>query len=136
MKNNKWLKKNKQQKDFKEDFEQFLRDLEDDPEMRSTINLYKDKKAIDELEQKLRGMTINEKTDELKKMGKLENKKKVVRAKRKTEKGKELKKEKEEQDELTKKLLEATKEDDESDFEEDFPAVQLGELMDNLKIEE
>jgi nonsense-mediated mRNA decay protein 3 len=135
-KHNRNKKKKKLEKEFQDDFEDFLKDLEEDPEMRGTVNMYKDKKTINELEQKLSSMTLDDKAKEIGTMRKLIKKKKSVKVKRSTDKGKELQAEKEESDLMTKKLLTAIKEDDESDFEEDFPAVQLGELMDNLKLDD
>lgn len=134
-KNNKKLRKKKLEQDFREDFEQFLQDLEEDPEMRSTINMYKDQKAIDDLEGKLNSLSLNDKTKEIHEINKLIKKKKILKVKRKTKKGEELKKQNEENDAKTKMLMKAIKEDDESDLEEDFPAIQLNELMDNLKID-
>lgn len=127
-------KKNKVEHDQKQELEEFLRDLEEDPELRSTINIYKDKKVMDELETKLAGLNLSEKAQEIGDMSKLIKKKKIVKAKRKTEKGKELKQEKDENDTKTKMYLKGIKDDDESDVEEDFPAVNLNELMDNLKL--
>ena len=42
------------------DYEYFLRDLEDDPEYRSNVNLYKNDDAIAELEAEMGALTINE----------------------------------------------------------------------------
>lgn len=135
-KNNRNLKKRKIEKDYQDDFEQFLRDLEDDPDMRSTINMYKDKKAIDDLEAKLNTMTLGEKASELGNLNKLIKQKKKMQVKRKTEKGKQLQEEKKQNEIKTQMILKAIKEDDESDLEDDFPVVQLNELMDNLNIED
>lgn len=46
--------------DFKndKDYELFLRDLEEDPELRANINLYKDDDIIAQLEAKMGGMTL------------------------------------------------------------------------------
>jgi nonsense-mediated mRNA decay protein 3 len=129
-------KHTKTEYDNQKEFEEFLRDLEEDPELRTAVNLYKDKKVIDELEAKLASMSLGDKAKEISDMGKLIKKKKVVKAKRKTEKGEEMMKEKEENDTKTRLYIAATKDDDESDVEEDFPAVNLSELMNNLKLDE
>ena len=129
-------KKQKNEYDEQKEFEEFLRDLEEDPEMRSSINMYKDNKTITELETKLAGMTLGEKAQEISNINKLVKKKKIVKAKRKTEKGKELQKENLENDSKTKQYVAATRDDDESEYEDDFPAVNISELMNNLKIDE
>lgn len=135
-KNKKSKKKNKQEIDHEREFEEFLREIEEDPELRSTINMYKDKKNIDELEAKLASMNLGDKTKDIAKMTTHMTKKKVVKVKRKTQKGKEMQQKKEEDDTKTNLYIAATKEDDESDVEEDFPAVKLSELMDNLNLGE
>jgi nonsense-mediated mRNA decay protein 3 len=135
-KKKKGKKKTKGEHDDNKEFEEFLQDLEEDPELRSSINMYKDKKVIEELESKLSGLSLGDKASEIATMGKIEKKKKIVKAKRKTEKGEKMRKEKEEYDTKTKMYVVATKDEEESDFEDDFPAVNLAELMDNLKIED
>lgn len=127
--------KNKTEYDQQKEYEEFLRDLEEDPEYRSAINIYKDKKVMDELEQKLANMGLDDKAKEISKMAKNENRK-LVKAKRNTQKAKDLQKEKIDNDAKTKQYLAAIKDDDESDVEEDFPAVNLVELIDNLKLED
>ena len=135
-------KKGKTKKGKKDDhndeaeFEEFLRDLEEDPELRQNINIYKNKKVMDDLEDKLSKMNLKDKAQEINDMTKEVNKKVKVKAVRKTEKGKQLMKEKEENEAKSKMMIKAIADDDESDLEEDFPAVQLNELMDNLKIDE
>ena len=48
--------------DFKneKDYELFLRDLEDDPELRANVNLYKDDDVISKLIAQTNKMTLNE----------------------------------------------------------------------------
>jgi len=135
-------KKSKSKKHAKTDmkneqeYEEFLRDLEEDPELRANINIYKNEKVMNELEAKMSNMDLKDKTQAIKDMTKEMNKKKILQAKRKTAKGKQLKQEKEEAEKKAKLLIQATVDENESDLEEDFPAVQLNELMDNLKLEE
>ena len=135
-KRSKSKKNKKNDKNDEAEFEDFLRDLEEDPELRQNINIYKNKKVMDELEEKMHKMNLQEKTQDIKDMTKGVNKKVKVKAIRKTDKGKQLMKEKEENEEKKKMMIKAIGDDDESDLEEDFPAVQLNELMDNLKLEE
>jgi len=44
-----------------EEFNEFLQDIEEDPEMRANINLYKDEAVIAELEKRLAGLDLDEK---------------------------------------------------------------------------
>lgn len=44
------------------DYNTFLEDIEEDPEMRQNINLYKDDNILEALEKQLGGLTINEET--------------------------------------------------------------------------
>ena len=54
-------KDQRQQEDREQaDYNEFLQDIEEDPEMRANINLYKDEDVINELEAQLAGMSINE----------------------------------------------------------------------------
>jgi nonsense-mediated mRNA decay protein 3 len=81
----------------KEDYEEFLRDIEEDPEIRAQVNLYKDDEAINEIEKQLQGLMLDEKKETKKektdvvKVGGQERK--IVKATRKTEKGKQLQEE-------------------------------------------
>ena len=45
---------------MRQDYDDFLQDIEEDPEMRQNINLYKDQDVIDELEKQLAGMSLSE----------------------------------------------------------------------------
>jgi nonsense-mediated mRNA decay protein 3 len=53
-----------EKKDIKagRDYELFLRDLEDDPELRANVNLYKDDDIMAELEAKMQKMGLDEAT--------------------------------------------------------------------------
>lgn len=44
------------------DYELFLRDLEDDPELRANVNLYRDDDIMAELESKMNKMGLDEET--------------------------------------------------------------------------
>jgi nonsense-mediated mRNA decay protein 3 len=44
-----------------DEFNEFLQDIEEDPEMRANINLYKDEAVIAELEKRLAGLDLDEK---------------------------------------------------------------------------
>ena len=135
-KSKKSKKKSKLDQDHEREFEEFLQEIEEDPELRSTMNLYKDKLVMDELEMKLANMGLEEKTKEISETNKLVKKKKIVKAKRKTEKGQKLQQETQFNDKKTKQLMKAIKDEDESDVEEDFPAVNIAEMMDNLNLED
>jgi len=68
-KSKKALKKEaRQDRDIKKDkdYEYFLRDLEDDPEMRATVNLYKDDDVIGALEAQIGSLSLNDKTQTMK----------------------------------------------------------------------
>ena len=43
-----------------QDYNDFLQDIEEDPEMRANINLFKDQDVIDQLEAQLNAMSISE----------------------------------------------------------------------------
>ena len=55
------MKKDKDVKKTK-DYELFLQDLEDDPELRANVNLYKDDDIIGQLEAQISNMTLDEKS--------------------------------------------------------------------------
>ena len=53
-------KKNKEGKTSKDvDMDHFMQDIEENPDMREHINLYKDSKVIDELEKQLSGLNLD-----------------------------------------------------------------------------
>lgn len=62
----------------KKDMDLFLQDIEEEPELRQHMNLYKDEDVIKQLEAQIGGMTLEDK-----------DQKPIKIAKRKTEKGKE-----------------------------------------------
>jgi len=143
------------------DYNTFLQDIEEDPEMRANINLYKDEDVINSLTKQLSGLTVAPKAPEA--VGKSPadaaldagqavvggQARKVVKAKRSTTEGQAEKRRaealrKKDADlfkaSITKKkaLAAAGDEDDsdwEEDVEEDFPHVKLAELLDGLTLE-
>lgn len=60
-------KADRQDKTKDKDYELFLRDLEDDPEMRQNVNLYKDEDVIARLERQVAGMSLNDEQSKLSK---------------------------------------------------------------------
>lgn len=48
------------QQRYEKDYQMFLQDIEEDPEMRQQIDLYRNDDVINELEKKLAGMNIEE----------------------------------------------------------------------------
>lgn len=131
------------------DYEYFLRDLEDDPELRANVNLYKDDDIMAELEAKVAKMGIHdEETSNYKKeLNKGEvnvgGQKRIVKsAVRKTAIGKARAHQEEKarlHSEAVFKASLKTKEDvdDASSWEsveEDAPAIKLEELLSNMRI--
>jgi nonsense-mediated mRNA decay protein 3 len=49
---------------YEKDYQMFLQDIEEDPEMRGQIDLFKNEDVINELEKKLAGMNLNKEIDE------------------------------------------------------------------------
>lgn len=134
-----------------------MQDIEEDPEMRQNIMLFKDEEVIDELEKQLAGLTLDDKTPTAKsplqdaqEKGSVQvgtEQRKVVTADRKTKQGQVNAKLAEEKRRKNKELFRATLKkqtegaaddsdegDEWEDIEEDFPHVKLEELMENLKI--
>lgn len=134
---NKKMQKKQDKADLKndKDYEYFLQDLEDDPELRANVNLYKDDDVIAQLEAQIGNLKI---TDEpIKADGRV-----VKTATRKTAAGKEKQIESAAERAKNKAILKASiaKKDDEEgsgweSVEEDAPAIQLTELLGNMKIE-
>ena len=135
-----------------------MNDIEEDPELRANINLYKvsflslnfskNESVIDELEKQLAGLKI-ETEPKKSPIGEALDKgsatiagqeRKLVKAARKTTKGKQNSEVSESQRIKDKELFKATlKKDDDSDWEsveEDFPHVKLEELLANLKLDD
>lgn len=124
-----------------------MRDLEDDPELRANVNLYKDDDIMAELEEKIAGMNLED-TSKVKKD--LDNGKSnvggeertVKSAVRKTAIGKakayQMEKERIKSEAVYKASLRMREEQDDEDswesVEEDAPAIKLEELLGNLKI--
>ena len=138
----------------------FMQDIEEDPEMRANINLYKDEDVINSLEKQLGGLSLapteaigKSPADAAIDAGKAVvggQARKVVKAKRSTA---ESQAENRRQEALRKKDADLFKAsiaqrkgaapadggDDDSDWEEeveeDFPHVKLSELLDGLTLE-
>lgn len=123
----------------------FLQDIEEDPEMRQQIDLYRNDDVINELEKKLAGMNLEEsKKSQVQaaidtgkgKVGKDERK--IVKGARKTDQGRQKHAESEEARKREEALIKATlkekgeKDDDDEDgwdsVEEDFPHIKLDDL--------
>ena len=118
------------------DYEYFLQDLEDDPELRGTVNLYKDDDVIAQLEKQIGNMKLE---DAPVKYGDRE----IKTASRKTDAGKEKQVESAQERAKNKAMLKASiakkgEQDSEGSgwesVEEDAPSIQLAELLGNMKI--
>ena len=131
-KKNKKLEKQDHKND--KDYEYFLQDLEDDPELRANVNLYKDDDVIKQLEAQIGNLKLDDEPA---------NGREIKKAVRKTEKGKEMAEETAEERAKNKAIIKASiakkEEDGEGSgwesVEEDAPAIQLTELLGNMKIE-
>eukprot|EP00826_Nyctotherus_ovalis_P015626 TRINITY_DN1445_c0_g2_i2.p1 TRINITY_DN1445_c0_g2~~TRINITY_DN1445_c0_g2_i2.p1 ORF type:complete len:570 (+),score=180.44 TRINITY_DN1445_c0_g2_i2:177-1886(+) len=100
------------------DYEEFLEELEENPELRSKIDLYRDEKAIEELAHKMQALHVEEEK---------EPRAKPADTVKRPRKAKKPKKEE-------RKPKEA-KAADEDDWEDDDPAaVKLSELLSELTI--
>ena len=148
------------------DYNDFLRDIEEDPEMRANINMYRDDDVINQLESQMGALTLKESAPAavekspndaalskgVVKVGVKERK--IVKAKRSTEKAKIEQKRQEairkKDNELFKasfnqkkqsnqgEAAEVDDDEDDSDWEdveEDYPGVKLSELLDGLTLE-
>jgi hypothetical protein len=131
---------------LEKDYQMFLQDIEEDPELRQQIDLYRNDDVINELEKKLAGMNLEEqKKSQIQsaidsgkgKVGKDERK--IVKGARKTEEGRLKHAESEESRKREEALIKATmrekgeKGEDEDDdgwdsVEEDFPHIKLDDL--------
>lgn len=152
----------KEQRNFEEreqaDYNEFLQDIEEDPEMRANINLYKDEDVIAQLEAQLGGLSLTNEPSTT--SGKSPNDvalekgqavvggqtRKVVKAKRSTE---ESQLEQKRQQQIRKRdtdIFKATlkkkgevagdeEDSDWEDVEEDYPGVKLSELLDGLTLD-
>lgn len=117
------------------DYEYFLQDLEDDPELRANVNLYKDDDVIAQLEKQIGNLKLE---DAPVKFGDRD----IKTAPRKTAAGKEKQVESAAERAKNKAILKASiakrAEDAEGSgwesVEEDAPSIQLTELLGNMKI--
>ena len=128
---------------YEKDYQMFIQDIEEDPEMRGQIDLFKNEEVINELEKKLANMGINEDKSQVQSAldkGKVKvgaDERKVVKAVRKTDEGRQKHAESEEsrkkEEALIKATLKAKQENDSDDegwesVEEDYPHIKLDDL--------
>ena len=146
----KQLKKQQKQEDKIDikkgkDYEQFLQDIEEDPELRANINLYKNDDIIAQLNEKIGKMSLDE-SSQLKKdleAGK-KGDRQVKAGVRKTAIGKaaahQTEKQRQQSEAIYKANLkgkdECSSEGDWESVEEDAPVIRLEELLGNMKIGE
>lgn len=118
----------------------FIQDIEDEPELRHQIDLFRNDDVIKQLESKLAGMNLEEekqkaegKVKEEKKTTK--DKRKVATAVRKTKEGQKKQSEnqasKRKNDLLIKATMKDKQDDNDSDWEsaeEDYQHIQIDEL--------
>jgi hypothetical protein len=147
----------KQEKDIKKhkDYELFLQDIEDDPDFRANVNLYKDDDVIGQLEAQIGNMNLDDTKESslktvLDKGIKLTagEERPVKKAVRKTAIGKAIQHQSEKQRQKSEMISKANmksnnemklNKDDESDWEsaeEDAPTIKLEDLLNNLKIDD
>jgi hypothetical protein len=129
---------------YQKDYAMFIQDIEEDPELRQQIDLYRNDEVINELEKKLAGMTIEEKSavaktlDSGKKTVGTEERK-VVKGTRKTHEGRQRQAESEEIRRKEEALIKASLKqksgaaedcdsEDDGSIEEDFPHIKMDEL--------
>ena len=138
------------------DYNEFLQEIEEDPELRANINLYRDDDVINQLEQQLNSLSLTEgkpglsPSDVALQKGSVEvdgQTRKVVKAKRTSAESmreqKKLEAQRKRDAEIFKASLKPKKpvaaaDDDDSDWEsveEDYPGVKLSELLDGLTLE-
>lgn len=126
----------------------FIQDIEEDPELRGQIDLYKNEDVIGQLEKKLAGMNLTAEEAKVSAVqagldrGKAKvggEERTVTKAVRKTKEGRERQAESEETRKREEALIQATlkqKNKDESDeegwesVEEDYPHIKLDDLKD------
>ena len=135
------------QQRYEKDYQMFLQDIEEDPELRGQIDLYRNEDVINELEKKLAGINLEEsKKSQIQTAidsGKSKvsgEQRKIVKGNRKTDEGRQKHAESEESRRKEEALIKATlkeknekgEDDDEGwdSVEEDFPHVKLDELKD------
>lgn len=125
----------------KKDYDLFLQDLEEDPEFRQQVNLYRDNDIMKDLEAKIGAMTLDDEKPS-------KSERVMKKAKRKTEQGKASAEKAEEVRKKNKLIMKANlkeKKDDVNDedndydsdwesIEDDAPVVKLEELLANMHI--
>ena len=115
------------------DMEILMRDIEEDPEMAGKVNMFKDQIKMDQLEEKMQGLDLQKEYEE-KQVIQVKGKKKM-KAKRRTDRGKAHQEKVKHAKQLERGLFKAIVGED-SDVEDDFPIVQLSNLMDELELKE
>lgn len=101
---------------YEKDYQLFLQDIEEDPELRGQIDLYKNEDVINELEKKLAGMTIDDAGKKSKIQAELDSGKskvgneerRLAKGARKTEEGRLKHAESEEKRKRDEALIKAT----------------------------
>lgn len=114
-------KLNKTDKD--KDYELFLRDIEEDPDLSSQVNKYKEADVLNMLEVKMSKLTLAQAP------------KPKMKAKRHTAIGKQKEREFQEKKLIEANLAQAMAGED-SDIEEDFPVVKLTDLLDEMALKD
>ncbi len=130
---------------YQKDYEMFIQDIEEDPELRQQIDLFKNEDVIKELEKKMAGIDLDkpEKREEAKAVPAGKGDRKIVKAARKTDEGRQRQAESEEAIRKEKALIKATlkekatakggqgeSDSDDGSIEEDYPHIKLDELKD------
>lgn len=128
-----------------------MRDIEDDPEFRANVNLYRDDDIIGQLEAKISGLTLEESSKLEKNLESGTSRvgsddRQVKKAVRKTAIGKAIQHQSEKNRMKSELMIKANmktkdemKKDGDSDWEsaeDDAPAIKLEDLLDNLKIDD
>lgn len=138
MNKNKLKKQDKLDHKNDKDYEYFLQDLEDDPELRANVNLYRDDDVIAQLEKQIGSLKLEDEPVE-----QIDGRT-VKTAPRKTAAGKEKQVESAQERAKNKAILKASiaknKGDDSEgsgweSVEEDAPAIKLTELLGNMKLD-
>lgn len=138
-KNNKRKSKTKKKKDMKkkhadrvadDEFETFLQDVEEIKDIRDKIDLYKDDDALNAIVENLDSLDLND----VAKPADTKDGRKIVSVKRVTKAGKAAQDKKKKLDELNQKLLHTVH--GEEAVDENFPAVKIEELLDNMTLNE
>lgn len=138
--------KKKEEQNQQKEYEEFLNEIEEDPDLRQNIQLYRDEDQIDALTKQFGEMELKEQSappEETKtefKTVKVQGKERKVlvmgkkEEKKLTEEEIRLKMEKKALEKFQEKLKEKSKEEGD-EIEDDFPVIELTELMADLKLD-